>query len=731
MSTPLDARRRAPVTRYGLVVFLTLLAGCTTPDEKATEGAPSVENPGVHTEPIEIRREFGLDVLLITIDTLRADALGSYGNASAATPWMDRLAEAGIRFDDAYTHNVNTLPSHATLLSGLYPHEHGVRDNSGFRFPGDVETLATLLKAQGYRTGAFVSAFVLDSQFGLARGFDVYEDSFVDAGTQTAFLLQERPGVETAALARAWLDADDERPSFAWVHLFEPHFPYAPPEPIAERFRSDPYHGDVAAADTALEPLLEPLFGPLFESADDATTLVILTSDHGEALGEHGEPTHGIFAYESSLKVPLILYQPRLLEPRVVSKPVRLVDLLPTILDLVSVGEPVGLRGRSLLPLTVGTGDETTPEIYFEALSAQLNLGWAPLFGVIQDGWKYIELPVPELYDLSRDPREETNLAASEVQRLRDLREELHALRALDTGAAAIPETSDTRERLQALGYLSGGGSSAKQSYAEDDDPKRLIPLFRMLREVGDMYDTGDLASAQSLCRELLRRRPGMRMVLMYLAQIERDLGNLDAAVQALREAFALKPDDTQALALLASYLTQAGRPLEAVQLTEPHSHQLSPDPEVLFVRGLALARLDRPREALAAFQKARELDPGNPMVPVYLGTFYLMGGQREQARAAYEQALDINPDTVRAHTSLAIMASEEGRIDEAIDHWRQAVDIDPQQSALLYSTANGLWSTGKRAHARPLLELFAESAPTETFGGEVDRVRTMLAEIR
>jgi arylsulfatase A-like enzyme/Tfp pilus assembly protein PilF len=711
----------------GLFILLILITGCSTPDESTTEQSLVIGTEDEEATPGEIRREPGLDVLLITIDTLRADALGSYGNERASTPWMDGLARGGVRFEKARAHNVNTLPSHASLFSGLYPQEHGVRDNSGFRFPGGIETLATLLKAEGYRTGAFVSAFPLDSRFGLERGFDVYEDSFVDEGRQAAFLLQERSGAETVALAKAWLDEEDERPSLAWIHLFEPHFPYEPPEPFAGQFRNDPYHGDVAAADDALGPLL----APLLEQGDGSRTLVILTSDHGEALGEHGEATHGIFAYEGSLKVPLILHQPRLLTPGVISESVRLVDLLPTVLDLLSVAEPAGLRGRSLLPLMAGSAGDAAPETYFESLSPQLNLGWAPLYGLIQDDWKYIDLPIPELYDLHEDPREETNLAESETERASRLREELRVLRVLDSGAEPSAESPETRERLRALGYLSGGGSQAKQSYAPQDDPKRLLPLFATLREVGDLYDAGDLVSARSLCRELDSRRPGMRIVLMYLAQIERDLGNLDAAVEAMREAYDLKPNDVETLALLASYLIQAGRPLEAVQLTDSHSRQPNPDSEVLFTRGLALARLQRPQEALAALQKARKIDPENPMVPVYLGTFYLMGGQRAQARQAYEDALRINPETVRAHTSLAIMATEEGRLDEALAHWRHAVEIDPQQHATLYSFASGLWSTGQKDQSRPLLELFVDSAPVESFIDELSRARILLSQIQ
>jgi arylsulfatase A-like enzyme/Flp pilus assembly protein TadD len=662
-------------------------------------------------------------VLLITIDTLRADALGSYGNRRAETPWMDRLAREGVRFDDAHAHNVTTLPSHANIFSGLYPQEHGVRDNSGFRFPKEVTTLATILEDQGYRTGAFISAFPLDSRFGLDRGFEVYEDTFVDATSRPAFLEQERPGSETVALAQAWLAQEDEKPSFCWVHLYEPHYPYEPPEAFASRFRDDPYHGDVAAADAALAPLLEPLL----TAGDDGRTLVVLTSDHGESLGEHGEATHGIFAYEGALEVPLILYQPHLFGPRVVSSPARHVDLLPTILDALALPVPAGIRGRSLLPSAAGEPDDVSPETYFEALSGQLNRGWAPLYGVIQDGSKYIDLPIPELYDLRADPQESKNLAATEPERLAGPRKLLESLRSIDPGSTASPESAEIRDRLLSLGYLSGQPSLAKDSYTEEDDPKRLIAFDETLREVVGLYAAGDVAGALRRCRELVRRQPKMRMALLELAHLERESGNLDAAVKALQRAFALQPEDRTALALLVSYLTQSGRADEAVEVSEPHTRLAEPDVEVLLTRGLALAKLGRPQEAFTTFGRAGEVDPGNPKVPVYLGTFHLMGGQREKARSAYEEALAMSPGMAQAHSSLGIMAAEEGRTEEALAHWRKAVASDPREYAKLLTIGTGLWSSGRRTEARPLLELFVTSAPRETYGEEIDRVRGLL----
>ncbi|HET7747013.1 MAG TPA: sulfatase, partial [Vicinamibacteria bacterium] len=385
-------------------------------------------------------------VLLVTIDTLRADAVGAYGAARAATPRMDRLAAGGARFDDAHAHNVVTLPSHANILSGRHPHEHGVRDNAGFRFPARLETLATLLAAGGYRTGAFVSAFPLDSRFGLARGFQVYDDDFADATSRPAFQVQERRAEETVARARRWLDASGGAPAFAWVHLYEPHFPYAPPEPFASAFRDDPYRGEVAATDAALGPLLDPILA----AGADGRTLVVLTSDHGEALGEHGEATHGIFAYEATLRVPLVLYAPGRVTPRVVKEPARHVDLLPTILAALGLPAPEGLPGRDLL----SSAPPTAATTYFEALSGSLNRGWAPVHGVIHERHKLVDLPLVELYDLAADPGESNDLAARDPQRVEKLRGLLRTLRAGDVAAARTPETAEARERLESLGYL-------------------------------------------------------------------------------------------------------------------------------------------------------------------------------------------------------------------------------------------------------------------------------------
>jgi choline-sulfatase len=673
--------------------------------------------------PRPLRRERGLNVLLVTVDTLRADALGAYGNQRARTPWIDRLAAAGVRFDAAHAQNVTTFPSHANILSGRYPFDHGVRDNISFRFPPGMETIATLLAARGYRTGAFVSAFPLASRFGLRRGFDVYDDSFVGVHSRTAFQLEERPGAETVALARRWLEARSGQPFFCWVHVYEPHFPYEPPEPFASQFRDDPYHGEVAAADAALGPLLEPILA----AGRSGRTLVVLTADHGESLGEHGEATHGILAYEATLHVPLVLYQPRLFRPRVVSALVRHVDLLPTILDALALPIPDGLPGASLLPLANGVSAAPRSS-YFEALAGQLNRGWAPLYGVLHGRTKYVDLPIPELYELDRDPAESENLAARRPEELEAMRARLAPLRAADRGVAPQRESADVLERLRSLGYLSAGPRPAKERYGEEDDPKRLIALDGLLREVRGLYLAGDVKGAIERCRELVRRRPQMALSLLYLAHLERESGNLAAGVAALERALSLDPADTTTLSLLGAYLTQAGRADEAIRLLSGPAQGADPDPEVLRSLALALARRHRGQEALATLARAREIDPQNVQLLVDLGTVRLMAGQVEPAREAFESALRENPDVARAHSSLGFIDAQSGQGSSALEHMRKALALDPRECETLLALASLASRQEGPAAARPYLELFLESAHRTPCAASEGRVRAWLA---
>ncbi len=657
----------------------------------------------------QVRRERGLNVLLVTIDTLRADALGVYGNSRSETPWIDRLAREGARFEAAHSQNVVTLPSHANILSGRYPLQHGVRDNSGFRFPADTASLATILKEAGYHTGAFVSAFPLESRFGLARGFDRYDDRLGDAETHTAFHMEERKGVDTVAAAKAWLESQAGAPTLCWVHLYEPHFPYEPPEPFASRFRDDPYLGEVATADEALRPLL----APLLDAGRNGRTLVVFTADHGESRGEHGEMTHGIFAYEATLRVPLVLFAPRIVGPGVIRDEVRHVDILPTVLDALGLPVPADLPGTSLLALASGVASPAARSSYFESLSASLNRGWAPLRGAIKDHWKYIDLPVPELYDLAADPRETRNLAAGSPARLEASKALLSGLRSHEKGLDRVAESAEARRALQALGYVSGAPRAPSHApFAAEDDPKNLIALDARLQSVVDHYRNGDLEGAIRIGEELVRRRPGMPLVFTHLAFLYRQKGDLEAAVGAGRRALALNPEDTEAVGLIGAYLVEAGRPREAVKLLEPYANRAEPDPDVLTSRGMALAALGDTKAALETFERALAIAPTNALNLVNIGTTYLMAGDRGRAQQALLAALDLAPELARAHNSLGVIAAQEGRLEEAVARWRKALAADPRDSQTLFNLATTLRRQGHDAEARVLFARYVKEAP-------------------
>jgi arylsulfatase A-like enzyme/Tfp pilus assembly protein PilF len=657
------------------------------------------------------------NVLLITVDTLRADALSAYGSHAVATPWIDRLAAGGARFTQARASAVVTLPSHATILSGLYPFRHGVRENAGFRFPAQVETLATQLRARHYRTGAFVSAFPLDARFGLTRGFDVYDDRFSKNEAALAFRVPERRGADTVAAALAWI-GHDTAPWFAWVHVYEPHFPYAPPEPFASQYRGAPYLGEVAAVDSALGPLLQPMLDPVA----GRDTLIVLTADHGESLGEHGEMTHGLFAYDATLRVPLILYEPHRVAARVVSEPVRHRDNLPTVLDAIDGTPPAGVDGRSLLPIAGATAAAVAPAAgYFESLSASINRGWAPLYGVTRGSLKYIDLPIPELYDTAADPAELHDLTASRPAEARELERLLAVFKAGERAASPSRENADTRDRLRSLGYLASA-APAKTHFTDADDPKRLVGLDHQIEEVVSRYQRGDLRGAIALGEQLVQRRPDMPISLVHLAFLYNEAGEHSRAVGAIRRALALNPAANDVAALAGAYLTEAGRAADTVALLAPYTRAPDPDVDVLIAYGVALATVGRTGDALDAFNRARAADPASGLPLLDAGTVLLMGGDNVRAAASFTEALAIDPTLARAHNGLGVIDAERKNYDSALAHWRRAVELDPHDFQTLFNIGDLLIKTGQPAQARPYWERYLAAVPP---GAEVsDRAR-------
>ena len=676
------------------------------------------------SRPGAVPRDPGLSVLLISIDTLRADALGAYGNKTVRTPWIDRLARDGVRFTRAYAHNVVTFPSHSNILSGQYPLTHGVRDNTGFRFPPDQPTIATRLKERGFTTAAFVSAFVLDSRFGLDRGFDLYDDHTAGLERQSPFMVPDRKATDTVAQAVRWIDAHQDQQFFAFVHLYDPHFPYQPAEPFASRHKDSPYYGEVEAVDAALEPLLKPILdGPRGKK-----TLVILTSDHGEALGEHGESTHGTFAYESTLRVPLILRLPGV-AGREVDEPVRHIDILPTVLDPLGVNPAADLPGTSLWPLALGVRAKDGFSSYFESLSTSLNQGWAPLRGIFDGRFKYIDLPLPELYDLQTDGSELKNLVAAEPQRLDALRAALSRERSREKEVKRSGEDAATLERLRALGYV-GAAQAAPQKdrYTAADDPKNLIAIDTRNREILTLFMEGRVEDAIVRARSILKERPNMAGVSLQLAYLERARGNLTAAVVAARRSVELKPLDAEGVSLLGAYLTESGRAPEAIKTLEPYMKVTAPDFDVLTALGLAYAAVGRVPEARQVFIKARAVEPSNGTALLNLGALELMAGNRDAARAALEQALELDDSLAKAHNTLGVISAQEGNVPEAVVRWRRAVELNPRDYQTLFNLGTTLEKQGDIPGARTYYEAYVRVAPVALEARDMARVRDWLA---
>ncbi|HEX8255153.1 MAG TPA: sulfatase-like hydrolase/transferase, partial [Thermoanaerobaculia bacterium] len=608
------------------------------------------------------------DVILITIDTLRADAVGFGGGTKAKTPFLDSLAARGTVFTRAHAHNVVTLPSHANILTGLYPWQHGIRDNAGFTLDAKHPTIAAQLRANGFATGAFVSAFPLDSRFGLDRGFDVYDDAYRAGAGALDFAVQERRGDETLARAVQWWRGAAGRKRFMWVHLYDPHAPYLPPEPFRNEYRHDLYHGEVAATDAMLAEAL----GSLLQNSPEA--LVIVTADHGESLGEHGEKTHGLFAYEATLAVPLLVIDPARKASRD-ARYVRHIDIAPTIFERAGVASPKEWKGVSLF--APGERGYT----YFEALSASLNRGWAPLVGALENGRKLIELPLPELYVLETDPREAQNRYRDERRAVTALRARLQADAPSKSGARQSVN-SEEQATLLSLGYLSG--TSTKTSWTAEDDPKNLVALDDQLHQAIAAYQAGNLARALEVSKALVAARPDMQLAQEMLAFFLSENERPGEAIQVLERRVASGRANDAVRIRLGLLLSETGRARDAIELLQPFAN--GDDPDILNAYGIALADSGDVPGAVRTFERILTSDANNARAYQNLGIVALRAGQVQRARGYLERALSLDAALPLALNALGVVHARSGDTTLAIERWSRAVALDPAQFDALFN---------------------------------------------
>ena len=658
----------------------------------------------------------GADVVLITIDTLRADALGFAGNRLVATPTLDRLAASGRVFPDAHAHDVVTLPSHTNILTGLYPYQHGVRENSGFKLAASVPTLGTWLRRAGYATGAFVGAYPLDARFGLAAGFDRYDDAFPRGSNPDQYRLAERRGNEVVRPALAWWQSRRAGRRFLWVHLYDPHAPYEPPEPFATRFRDHPYLGEVAAADSFLAPLLTP-----FLDGKEKPALIVFTADHGESLGEHGELTHGLFAYEATLKVPLVLWGPDI-RPGRDPRPARHIDIVPTVLAALRLPVPPDLPGRSLL------GPAPPPDAapsYFEAISASLSRGWAPLRGVLRDRRKLIDLPLPELYDLRDDPDEERN-------RYDQDRPTARALAALLRPESAWPPSkgtvsSEEAARLGSLGYATATASHTGR-YTAAEDPKRLVRIDTELHRAMALYEARRFADAVEVYRQVIAEHPTMAEAYEQLALTLRQLERHDEAVAALETATRKGLGGEGLHRQLGLALCEAGRPREAIGVLAPYAG--SGAAETVAAYGVALGDAGRYPEAIAALRKAQAAAPSDPAPLEDLGVVSLRMERPAEAQRYLESALKLNDRLPVSWNTLGVALFRQQQTGAALDAWERAVALDARQYDALYNIGLVAAEAGRRQQAARALARFVDTAPAARFGNEISKARALLQRL-
>jgi arylsulfatase A-like enzyme/tetratricopeptide (TPR) repeat protein len=633
-----------------------------------------VISPGRRRVDLSGARSF--NVLLITLDTTRADHLGCYGYQPAKTPHLDGLAREGIRFARAYCPAPLTLPSHASIMTGLYPVTHGVRNN-GHDLPSGIRTLAEILKGRGYSTAAFVSAFSVDSRFGIDRGFDVYDDTFLSDSpfkTQNA----ERRAEETFAGFSRWLEANGKDRFFGWVHYYDPHLPYDPPSPYKEEFEGHPYDGEIAYMDQLVGAVLERLK----EKGILERTIVVVAGDHGEGLGDKVETGHGIFLYEETLRVPLILYNPAVFpRSQVIDSQVRLIDVAPTLLEIIGLkNEASEMTGRSLVAWLRGKSRKDLDSLV-ETFYPRENFGWSELIGLVSGRWKYIQSPRPELYDVKKDPGEREDLFASSAGKAGELKKMLEQ-ELLGSSAGGRPASGRTavrpedQERLRSLGYVNFAPAGPGPALP---DPKEKIPLLRLIQQAQAYELEDNYAAAEQVYFKVLEDAPDSPAGYINLAIAQARQRKFDQATRTLNEGIARIPDSEILLVRLG------------------HTHLVT----------------GRSREAFETMNKVLGLNPRNVDALTVCAGILDTEGRKEEARTYYDRALAVEPESRYLRMSYAGNLASGGRLREAIEVYKKLIDDFPKEQAFYQYTGIAYSYLGEFDQAISFLERALAIQPT------------------
>ena len=633
--------------------------------------------------------ESRLNVLLVTIDTLRADRLSCYSREHLETPNIDSLAEKGTVFTKAFAHASTTLPSHASILLGTIPLYHGVHDNGMFIVEDRFLTLAEHLKSHGYSTGAFIGAYPLDSRFGLDQGFDVYDEDYRGKSAQKLSFI-ERKAEDVVDRATEWLE-EQEAPWFLWIHCFDPHDPYEPPEPFQRQYKDRLYDGEVAYVDSSLEKL----FTYVRNNGLMDETAVVITGDHGESLGEHGEMTHSYYAYNSTIWIPLIISVPGVSGGRN-DQTVCHADIFPTICDVLEIDKPSVLQGISLLPAIRG---KTLPKrpVYFESMYPYYSRGWAPLKGFISGNSKFIDSPIPELYDMEKDFDELQNLAVD--TKLDDYRRELARItkeQSLPEGEAGRRQQPDreTLEKLRSLGYISTRRTSEKREFGPQDDIKKMLPFHNKAVEAMELCRKDKVEEGIRLLREVITEREDIDIAYTNLATVFKDLGRLKEALLILEQGLQRIPSSYTIFLTYMNFLLNAGRVDDAIELfTGMNLRQMEHDPEAWNFLGAAYSRKGDFEKALEAYEMALSLDRKYAVAHKNIGAVHFSVFLKTKERSSFQKALqsfkkaiEINPNLASAYNGLGGAYMYAGNLEGAVYCLGKALEIDPDLPNAIYN---------------------------------------------
>jgi len=618
-------------------------------------------------------------VILFTLDTTRADRIGAYGSTQARTPHLDALAARGVRFDDAVTSAPITGPAHAAIFTGMYPARYGVRDNATTPLPDRAATLAERLSQAGFATGGFIGAFVLDRAYGFAQGFAAFSGfESVASGSEAN---AERRGEAVVDDALQWINGvPRQQPMFLWVHLYDPHAPYDAPAPFGAQFVSSPYDGEVAYVDQQIGRVLDALRAR--GTLDDS--LVVVVADHGESLGEHGEDEHGVFLYEPVIRVPLIVAGPRARAGHVVAEQVRTIDLVPTVLDLLGSPMPTDLDGESLRTLLSGERRAVVPPAYAESYYPKLHYGWSELRALRADGWKVIDAPTPELFAITKDAGETTNVFTTQRALGDRMVAETVRLERSFTGGqteAPVAPSRETLERLRSLGYV-GTSSSTVTSGDRGPDPKDRIEerrtFKRLMTDAIDDMRANRLDDAIRKLRDLVRINERAYDLHQLLGEAYQRQGRTREALGEFEMAALLNP------AVAAPHLSAAELLLASGDVAEARSRLAKAsalDPgsfDVALVTGLVLEAERRPADAADAYARAITANPANPRPRMRLIGVASELRRFEVAEREARALLESGYRPSRMQMTLGGLAQMQGQRDRAAQHYREALRLEP-----------------------------------------------------